>query len=263
MRQGRWRAPGVAAAAALLGWVALGAWSGVAARGQAADEGKKPAGGQQAEPKNGDQPAAQQQSNPFPEDTSGVPVLPSKSTAALPEGTYAPEDGGADTSGVALPGDAADPVRSPDDAAPESGAGASDSSSSLAGLDKVLPGPDDDVTGKKGRKQAAAPPEHRETAQEDIQVGSFYLEKKNWRAALSRFESALVLDPENPDVFWGLAEAERHLGKLAEARGHYRTVMEYDPDSRHGKEARKALNDPEIANAKAAPPGAPPVEGPK
>jgi len=34
-------------------------------------------------------------------------------------------------------------------------------------------------------------------------------------------------------------------------------VAEYDPDSKHGKEARKALKEPEIANAKAAPPAPP------
>jgi tetratricopeptide (TPR) repeat protein len=153
---------------------------------------------------------------------------------------------------VRLPGDDTDPVRSPDDPAPEAGGGpAEDSSSSLAGLDKLLPPPDDETTGKH-KKLRVAEPEHRETAAEDINVGGYYLERKNWKAALSRFQSAMVLDPENPDVFWGLAEAERHLGDFWDARGHYQTVVDYDPDSKHGKEARKALKEPEIANAKKA-----------
>jgi Tfp pilus assembly protein PilF len=94
------------------------------------------------------------------------------------------------------------------------------------------------------------PPEHKETAQEDESVGSYYLGQKNWRAALSRFQSALVLDPENPDVYWGLAESQRHLGETASAKANYMKVMEYDPDSRHAKEAKKLLKDPEMANAK-------------
>ena len=70
----------------------------------------------------------------------------------------------------------------------------------------------------------------------------------------------MVLDPENPDVYWGLAEADRHLGNLADARANYQKVAEYDPDSRHGKEASKALKEPEIANGKNAAPGQPAAE---
>jgi tetratricopeptide (TPR) repeat protein len=124
-------------------------------------------------------------------------------------------------------------------------------------MDKLLPGADDD-TGQQGRQQGkhrkltVEAPEHTETSAEDIQVGEYELDIKNWKAALSRFESAMVLAPDEPEVYWGLAECERHLGKFAEARGYYQKVAEYDPDSRHGKEAIKALKAPEIANAKAA-----------
>jgi hypothetical protein len=41
------------------------------------------------------------------------------------------------------------------------------------------------------------------------------------------------------------------------ARGYYQKVVDYDPDSKHGKDARKALKEPEIANAKAAAPPLP------
>ena len=94
-------------------------------------------------------------------------------------------------------------------------------------------------------------PVHHETAQEDLNVGAFYLDKKDWRAALSRFQSAMVLDPDEVAVYWGLAEANRHLGNFAEAKANYQKVVEYDPDSRHAKDARKALEDPQIAAAKA------------
>jgi hypothetical protein len=210
-------------------------------------------------PANADQKPAvtppKQDANPFPEDTANVPVMPSKDTSAVPQGTYGGGDG-TDGNRLPLPSDETDPVRSPDDAA-AGGDSAPDqsSSSSSAGMDRILKGVDDDTQpqGKK-RKLAVKEPEHQETSAEDIEVGKYELDRKNWKAALSRFESAMVLAPDEPEVYWGLAESERHLGNFAEARSYYQKVAEYDPDSKHGKEAIKALKEPEIANAKAAPP---------
>lgn len=200
------------------------------------------------------QPAKPAEANQFPEDTSNVPVMPSKETPVLPEGSYGDAGGGH----VPLAKGELDPVRSPDDPAPEAeSATDSESSSSVAGMDKIVPGPDDDQTQRKKRKMTVPGPEHKETSAEDIEVGKYELDLKNWKAALSRFESAMVLAPDEPEVYWGLAESARHLGKLAEARGYYQKVAEYDPDSKHGKEAIKALKDPEIANAKAAVPPTP------
>jgi hypothetical protein len=184
--------------------------------------------------------------NPFPEDTSNVPVMPSKDT---PEQQVIAHDGAA-SAPLPLPGDEADPVRSPDDAAPDAASAVDDnSSSSQAGLESLLPKPEDDQPGKK-KKPAAKEPTQKEAASKDIEVGGFYLDRKDWKGALSRYSSAFVLDPENPDVYWGLAEANRHLGNLADARANYEKVAEFDPDSRHGKEAIKALKEPEIANGK-------------
>ena len=204
---------------------------------------------------DGQKPAATPQkpteANPFPEDTTNVPVMPSTGTPSLPDGTYGGDDNAAGR--VPLPKEEHDPVRSPDDAGPSNDVPMElTSSDSRAGLEKLVPGPDDDDQPQgKRHKITVKPPEHVETSREDIQVGGYYLETKNWKAALSRFESALVLAPDEPEVYWGLAESERHLGNLAAAKGYYQKVAEYDPDSRHGKEAIKALKEPEIANARA------------
>jgi hypothetical protein len=213
-----------------------------------ATDQKKPAAPQQATP-------SQSNANPFPADTSNVPVMPSNSAPAQPEGTYYGTEG----TGIPLPGDDLDPVVSPDDPAPVANPGTEvDSSSSLAGLERLLPPPDDDQPSKM-KKLVVKEPTHQEAASKDIEVGTYYLQTKNWKGALSRFESALILDPENPDVYWGLAEAERRVGNLADARAHYQKVAEYDPDSRHGKEAVKILKDPEIANGKNPPPSPAPA----
>ncbi|HVZ84101.1 MAG TPA: tetratricopeptide repeat protein [Terracidiphilus sp.] len=205
----------------------------------------------QQQPQQPSRPAqkpAQQESNPFPDDPNSVPVLPTGGTSAAP----APANAAPDYSNVSLASPDVDPVRSPDDGpvVPDTGS----SSSSTAGLDQLLKPPPDNGKGRRHGKDdddGAEIAPHVETAKEDESVGSYYLDQKNWAAALSRYESALVLDPENPDVYWGLAESERHTGKYAAARTHYLKVMEYDPDSKHSKEAKKYLAEPEIANAKA------------
>jgi hypothetical protein len=199
---------------------------------------------QQKPPAKPQKPPAQ--SNPFPEDTNSVPVLPSSDTPAAPNAPSAP------AAPSTLSKDDVDPVRSPDDPPPDSSStDAGGFSSSATGLDRVMPPPDTDSRGgKRGKNQPA--PEQQESAAEDEKVGEYYLSEKNWKAALSRFESAVVLDPENPEVYWGLGEAQRHLGKFAEAKASYQRLVEYDPDSKHGKEARKTLKDPELANAPTA-----------
>jgi tetratricopeptide (TPR) repeat protein len=181
--------------------------------------------------------------NPFPGDTDSVPVLPNAKTVGQPEIPAG------DASGrVALPAQDSDPARSPD----EGGSAApalpgNESSSTIPDLDRIQPKDSDDA-----RHKDKSAPEYHETAGNDVDVGNFELERKNWKAALSRFQSAMILDPENPDIFWGMAEAARHLGDFALARGYYQKVVDYDPDSHHGKEARKALKDPQIANAQSS-----------
>lgn len=228
---------------------------------QAPAAGDSSANGQSKPATEGQKPAAAPQSsaNPFPEDTSSVPVMPSKATPPLPAGTYYGEDNAA----IPLPGDDLDPVRSPDDPAPATTSDQGEaSSSSLSGLERLLPRPGDDQPEKK-RKLLAKEPTHEDAATEDISVGGYYLQTRNWKGALSRFESALVLAPENPDVYWGLAEAQQHLGDFASAKANYLKLLDYDPDGPHGKEARKALKEPEIANARSATPSQPTATAPK
>ena len=197
-------------------------------------------------------PKNSQEANPFPDDTN-VPVLPSANAA----GAAPPASDDSNYGAISLPSADNDPVKSPDDAASSNeNEMTGGSSSSNAGMDNLLK-PPPDTEPDKHRKLTARDEPHTETAKEDESVGSYYLDQKNWKAALSRFESAVVLDPENPDVYWGLAEAQRHTGDYAGAKANYLKVTEYDPDSKHGKEAKRLLKDSELANAKAVSANAP------
>jgi hypothetical protein len=184
------------------------------------------------------------ESNPFPEDTSSVPVVP---TTSEPAPTPAPVANGASAGTTSLLRQDTDPAHSPDDPVPDM-SGETGFSSSLAGTSDInIPDEEKPTAKRKRAKEAPAP--HQETAKEDEEVAAFELGRKNWRAALSRYQSALVTDPENPDVYWGIAEAQRQLGDFANAKANYLQVVAYDPDSKHAKEAKKWLKDPQIANA--------------
>ena len=81
----------------------------------------------------------------------------------------------------------------------------------------------------------------------DVEV--FDRVRNRWPEIMLSLSLIHIYDPE---VYWGLAESERGLGQFAEARANYKKLLDYDPDGPHGKAARKALKDPEIANAQAA-----------
>jgi hypothetical protein len=203
------------------------------------------------QPKPASQPPGQKptESNPFPDDTTSVPVVPTGGEPAAAAPTAAePSDSAPPATTSQLQGDS-DPVHSPDDPPPGTASSDSGFSSSLSGSDDVNI-PDEAKTGKH-RKLTVPDKVHQETAKEDEDVGEYELSRKNWKAALSRFESAVVTDPDNPDVYWGMAEAQRQLRDFANAKMNYQKVVEYDPDSRHGKEAKKLLKDPELANSRA------------
>ncbi|MGA8740381.1 MAG: tetratricopeptide repeat protein [Terracidiphilus sp.] len=189
------------------------------------------------------------EANPFPEDTNNVPVVPTSGEPAPAAPPAATSSNGESTVTTSLLKDDSDPVHSPDDSALDASGSDSGFSSSLTGSNDVnIP----DEAKPTGRRKLNAPDTvHQETAKEDEDVGAFELSRKNWKAALSRFQSALVTDPENPEVYWGMAEAQRALGDFAGAKSNYQKVMDYDPDSKHGKEAKRLLKDPQLANAPA------------
>lgn len=223
--------------------------------GQSSSSGQnKPAANPQSSPaESPSRVKTQTNANPFPEDDSSVPVMPSRNSPGTIPGLND------ESTRIPMVPEDLDPVRTPEQAAAAAESNEDTSSSSQAGLGDLLSGPDDDTAqpGSKHRDDSVIEPEHHESAKEDENVGNYYLDNHDWKGALSRFESALVLDPYNPDVYWGLAECQRHMGDFADARANYIKVTVYDPGSHHAKEARKALEDPEIANAKPQAPAQP------
>lgn len=171
--------------------------------------------------------------NPFPGEDANAPVIPMDQGAGADSAADSRRD--ADPDG--------DPVRTPDGYAHQS----SDDgySSSRSGLNQAS---ESDLTDVKPGKPAKS---KDAIVKEDVDVGSFYLSRKNWKAAQARFSSAFALDAENPDAVWGLAESERHMQLYQDAADHYKLYLSYDPDSRRAHEAHKALDEVQAALASA------------
>jgi len=182
--------------------------------------------------------------NPFPGEDSGAPILPVDPGPGADSGSAgrSPRPG-TDSAGTGRR-DAdpdGDPVRSPD--SPVHRDTDDGFSSSRAGMKDV---PAEDENGAKPGKSTRAKT-REEQVKEDLDVGGFYMDRKNWKAAQARFTSAFALDSENPDAVYDLAEVERHLQLFKEAAGHYKLFLSYDPDGPHSKAARKALDEVESA----------------
>jgi len=78
-------------------------------------------------------------------------------------------------------------------------------------------------------------------AAEDIEVGYFYMNKKNYRAAESRLQEAAELKPDAAPAWVGLAQAQQKLGKDADARRSYEEYLKLSPDSAGAEQAKKAM----------------------
>jgi len=214
----------------------------------------KPNAGQ-GSTKTGTQSAPQKPTsdNPFPGEDSNAPIIPVDPGPAT--GPDAGRDSGAGSErGYGAPANSTerrdadpdgDPVRTPDGSGQTVDDGFSSSRSGMANLPA-----ENDNDGRPGKSTKNKTRE--QVIQEDLDVGGFYIEKKNWKAAQARYAAAFQLDGENADAVWGLAEAERHLGLNKEAAEHYTLFLSYDPDGPHSRAARKALGEVEMAAAKHA-----------
>lgn len=186
--------------------------------------------------------------NPFPGEDANAPVIPvgpEGANAAPKHATPSPTVSDIDPNG--------DPVRMPewndevsDPAVEEASQEASRGfSSSNTGMQDWSTSDTPATRRGKHRKgqQEAVEQTPAQRLQEDLSVGSFYMDQKNWVAAESRFAEAFQMNPEEPKALWGLAVAEQHLQEYAKARQHYELYLSYGMDGREAREARKALKE--------------------
>ncbi len=78
-------------------------------------------------------------------------------------------------------------------------------------------------------------------AEKDIEVGKYYLKKKKYEAAISRFKSALERRPELAEGYRLLGLAYEKAGRPREAIVTYRSYVQLYPKSSAAEEFSKAI----------------------
>jgi tetratricopeptide (TPR) repeat protein len=85
-------------------------------------------------------------------------------------------------------------------------------------------------------------------AAKDVEVGEFYLKRKNFRAALDRFNDALRYKPKDAIATFRLAQTQEQMGLLEAAYRNYDGYLEILPNGPLAKDAKDALKriDPQL-----------------
>jgi tetratricopeptide (TPR) repeat protein len=78
-------------------------------------------------------------------------------------------------------------------------------------------------------------------SERNIRVGNYYWHKGKYRAAAGRYSRATKYNPNSPEAFFKLGEAEAKLKNADAAREAFRKVVTLAPDSKLASEAKKKL----------------------
>ncbi len=138
------------------------------------------------------------------------------------------------------------PPRS-DDRQPASSSNPNESSSKDTRIDISPPSDDnkhdgsdvDDVNEADVREMK---PWNPHKAMKDIEVGDYYAKQKNYRAAISRYRSALEYKPKDAEATFKLAAALEKTKQYGEAATFYRDYLKIVPDGEFVASAQKALS---------------------
>ncbi len=96
--------------------------------------------------------------------------------------------------------------------------------------------PEDD-TGEVGEMH----PWNPYRALKDDEVGDFYFKKKNYKAALARYQDALIYKDQDAVANYRIAECFEKLDQSEEAIPHYQEYLKILPGGPLAKDAKKAL----------------------
>ena len=70
------------------------------------------------------------------------------------------------------------------------------------------------------------------------EIGNFYFKRKNYRAAISRFQEAADTDPNYAPAYLGLGKAYQKLGQNQKALESYRKYLDMLPSDKDADNAR-------------------------
>src|SRR5208337_1453898 len=78
-------------------------------------------------------------------------------------------------------------------------------------------------------------------AGKDDEVGDYYFKRKNYKAALARYQDALTYKDHDAIANFRMAQCNEKLNQPDEAVTHYKEYLKILPNGEFSKEARKAL----------------------
>jgi tetratricopeptide (TPR) repeat protein len=84
-------------------------------------------------------------------------------------------------------------------------------------------------------------PFNPQKAAKDVEVGDFYFKRKNYRAALARYQDALLWKNNHAEANFRMAQCLEKLDNPDEAAVHYQEYLKILPHGPLSGEARKAL----------------------
>jgi len=87
-------------------------------------------------------------------------------------------------------------------------------------------------------------------AAKDVEVGDFYFKRKNYRAAIGRYQEALLYKPNDAIANFRLAECQEKMGNKTEAVNHYQEYLKILPEGPFSNDAHKALERLKASEAK-------------
>ena len=99
---------------------------------------------------------------------------------------------------------------------------------------KRAPAPQVEPEAEEEEKSLVTPP-----AWKSVEVGNFYLRRKRYRAALSRFQEAAKTDPYNPQACLGMGRVYERLGLKQKALENYRKYLDLLPSAKEAEEAKE------------------------
>ena len=110
----------------------------------------------------------------------------------------------------------------------------------LCGLLLALPVPAAQQNEPPAQSQDSEP-QDRASAQQDIDVGTYYMHKGNIDAAISRFEEAVRLQPNLPKARLLLAQAHEKKGDKPAAVKCYREYLQAFPKAPDAKKIQQKI----------------------
>jgi tetratricopeptide (TPR) repeat protein len=79
-------------------------------------------------------------------------------------------------------------------------------------------------------------------AAKDVEVGDFYFKRKNYRAAIARYQDALLWKDNDAEANFRLGQAFEKTNDLPQAVAHYQNYLKILPHGPYAGEAQKALD---------------------